>query len=386
MKLTATTATLLAALTNLSGVVASRTSLPILSNVRIVVLNGRATLTTSDLDRAMSRTFDVTDSEDGAFTLPAKRLLSIAKVLTKGDVTLTLDGSVVRIVAGPSKFKLNGLPAEEFPADVLPQGTSFTVPARVLRDAFTHTVFATSTDETRYVLQGCLFDFEGTSLFIVGTDGRRMSVATVALETPLKGGNLIVPTAAVNDIIPLLDIEEAVTVTFSDSGISFATGNSILVTKVIEGNYPNYQQVIPTANDLAVVVNRADFAAAVARMGLVEGRNEGVLNLTLCKGEIILNSIGAEVGEADEIVSAAYEGPKVSVSFNPAFLLAPLKHVKDETVTLYFGDNARSPMMLRAPFTHVLMPRASNAEAAKAATVPANATPVAEPTVVAAAA
>lgn len=341
-------------------VVSSRTTLPILSNVLLVAREGRIEFTTTDLDVGITGSVEANIEKDGATTLPAKRLVSIVRELPASEVEVSVDGkNHASIRSGPSFFKIIGLGETEFPP--LPdfsQAKEFRIPHEILRDGLKKTFYAISTDETRYVLNGIFASFKEGKLTLVATDGRRLAMADSDLEFPASHEtDVIIPTKAVQELQRLLGDSGEVVVKLSESQISFAVGDSLLCSKLIEGNYPNYRQVIPGDSNERVVFPRESLLETVRRVSLLSSDKSNSVKLVFGENKVEVTANSPDVGEAQETVDVPYQGPAMQIAFNPEFLMAPLRNLGTETVYLDLIDEM-SPGVLRieGTFLYVLMP------------------------------
>ncbi len=244
MKFSVTKEKLLECLQQVQNVVSTRTTLPILSNVLLQTNGSEVRLTTTDLDVGVRGSFEATIEKEGATTLPARRLFTIIRELPSSEIQFDIDGkNAASIRSGQSFFKILGLPEEEFPP--LPKfddSKVVTIRQKDLRDGLRKTSYAISTDETRYVLNGVLFSFKDNKLTLVATDGRRLAMLDIDLEFPRSHeADIIVPTKAVTELQRLLTEDGDVRVSLTSGQIAFDLNNTLLVSKLIEGNYPNYQ-------------------------------------------------------------------------------------------------------------------------------------------------
>ena len=268
MKFSVTKEKLLEGLQQVQNVVSTRTTLPILSNVLLQANGSEVHLTTTDLDVGVRGSFEAKVEKEGATTLPARRLFTIIRELPSSEIQIDVDGkNAASIRSGQSFFKILGLPEEEFPP--LPKFENakvVTIRQKDLRDGLRKTSYAISTDETRYVLNGVLFSFKENKLTLVATDGRRLAMVDIELEFPRSHeADIIVPTKAVTELQRLLTDEGEVKVSVGSGQIAFDLNNTLLVSKLIEGNYPNYKQVIPSEDEgarHARARNVSEFAAA----------------------------------------------------------------------------------------------------------------------------
>ena len=300
-------------------VVSSRTTLPILSNVLLVAKDGRLVFTTTDLDVGITGSVEASIDKEGATTLPAKRLVSIVKELAASEVEVTVGAkNYATIKSGPSTFTIIGLADSEFPP--LPDfdgAKSFKIPQADLKNGLKNTAFAISTDET----------------------------------------DVIIPSKAVSEIQRLLGDAGEVEVKLSDSQISFTVGDTFLASKLIEGNYPNYRQVIPGDSNERVVISREHLLETVRRVSLLSSDKSNSVKLIFTENQIEVTANSPDVGEAQETLEVSYTGPDMQIAFNPEFLQAPLRALDTDNVYLDLIDEM-SPGVLRidGSFLYVLMP------------------------------
>jgi DNA polymerase III subunit beta len=360
MKFSATKEKLLEGLQQVQNVVSTRTTLPILSNVLLQAKGTEVLLTTTDLDVGVRGAFEASVEKDGATTLPARRLFTIIRELPSSEVSIEVDGkNAASIRSGQSFFKILGLPEEEFPP--LPKFDSakvVTIRQKDLRDGLRKTSYAISTDETRYVLNGLLFSFKENKLTLVATDGRRLAMVDIELEFPKSHeADIIVPTKAVTELGRLLTEDGEVKVSVGSGQIAFDLNNTLLVSKLIEGNYPNYKQVIPTETKERVTLERETFLNSLRRVSLLASDKSNSIKLNFSKNNIDITANTPEVGEAKESLPVAYKGRDFSIAFNPEFLMAPLRALGEDEVFLDLIDEM-SPGVLKiqTPFLYVLMP------------------------------
>ncbi len=360
MKFTISKQAFLDAIQQVQHVVSARTTLAILSNVLLKARAGMLELTTTDLDVGVSGTVAADVEEAGATTLPARRLATIIRELPADEVEVNVDEkNVASIRSGPSTFKLLGLTSEEFPPLArFDGGSEFKMEQSQLRDCLRRTSYAISTDETRYVLNGILFSFKDNLLTMVATDGRRLAMVEQELEFPQSHEiEFIVPTKAVNELSRLLGDEGEVTIKVTGSQAGFDMGRSLLVTKLIEGNYPNYRQVIPGEPKERIQIERESFLRSVSRVSLLASEKSNSVKLQFAPGNVEIVAASQDIGEARESMAIPYKGPTMTIAFNPEFLMAPLRNLSADEITLNLIDEI-SPGVIRvgSTFLYVLMP------------------------------
>ncbi|MEM9237101.1 MAG: DNA polymerase III subunit beta [Verrucomicrobiota bacterium] len=360
MKFSISKEALLDGLQKVQHVVSTRTTLPILSNVLLVAEDGKLTLTTTDLDVGMTGAVEAKVDKPGATTLPAKKLVNIIRELPASEVEISVDAkNVASIKCGPSFFKIIGLGQDDFPPLPDFEGSKeYRIPQELLRNGLKKTVYAISTDETRYVLNGIYTSFREGKLTLVATDGRRLAMIENDLEFPASQDiDVIVPTKAVQELLRLLGDSGEVEVKLSGSQISFAIGDHLLVSKLIEGNYPNYRQVIPGDSSERVELPREAMLETVRRVSLLSSDKSNSVKLVFGGNRVEVTANSPDVGEAQETLEVPYDGKDLQIAFNPEFLKAPLQNLDEETVYLDLIDEM-SPGVVRidGSFLYVIMP------------------------------
>ncbi len=360
MKFRITKENFLNGLQQVQHVVSTRTTLPILSNVLLEAKDGQLHLTTNDLDVGVHASVSADVETEGATTLPARRLVNIVKELPQTDIEVDVDAEhVASITCGPSFFRILGLTSEEFPA--LPNfdnAKEFKFPQAELRDSLKKTSYAISTDETRYVLNGIYFSFENNTLIMVATDGRRLAMVDHELEFPKSNEtSIIVPTKAVNELQRLLGDAGEVTISIAENQVAFKLEKLLLVSRLIEGNYPNYRQVIPEKTVDRITLERETFLQTVYRVSLLTSDKSHSLKLVFGEDNIDIMANSPDIGEARESLPVQHKGNQFSIAFNPEFLMAPLRNLDTDEIYLHLIDEM-SPGVIKinTSFLYVLMP------------------------------
>jgi len=360
MKFSVSKDKMLEGLSIVQNVVSTRTTLPILSNVLLQASDGEIRLTTTDLDVGVRGSVEAQVERTGATTLPARRLFSIVRELPTAEIYFDVDSkNLASIRSGSSYFKINGLPEEEFPPLArFDEAKVFTIAQKQLKDGLKKTSYAISTDETRYVLNGSLFSFKENKLTLVATDGRRLALVDLELEFPRSQElDVIVPTKAVTELQRMLREEGDGKITIGENQIAFELNRTLLVSKLIEGNYPNFRQVIPPEAKERVTLERETFLTAVRRVSLLASEKSNSVKLIFSKSNIDIVANTPDVGEAKESLPIMYNGRDFAISFNPEFLMAPLRNLSTDEVYLDLIDEM-SPGVIKiaGPFLYVLMP------------------------------
>jgi DNA polymerase III subunit beta len=360
MKFSIAKAVLLDALNQVQNVVSNRATLPILSNVLIEAKDSFLRFTTTDLDMGITGSVVANVSVEGSTTLPVKKLFSIVSALPAESVEVAVDSkNHASIKSGPSFFKIIGLGVDEFPP--LPkfeQANEYIIDQGVLLDALKKTSYAISTDETRYVLNGIFTSFKEGKMTLVATDGRRLAIMENELSFPATHErDIIIPTKAVHELQRLLDSKGEVCLRLTSNQISFEANGSVLISKLIEGNYPNYRQVIPSLAGNRIEISREAFLQTVKRVSLLSSDKSNSVKLIFNSDSIVVTANSQDVGEAIEEVPVKFDGKKFAIAFNPDFLMAPLKNLQTEHVYLDLIDEM-SPGVIRVDgsFLYVIMP------------------------------
>jgi len=366
MKLTIERGALLKSLGQVQNVVERRNTIPILSNVLLEAGSNALGLTATDMDLTIIERVPVSVGTGGAATVPAHTLHDIVRKLPEGsqvEIDGGGEGGQATIRAGRSKFSLPTLPREDFPATAggdLPH--RFSLAAKDLRGLIDRSRFAISTEETRYYLNGIyLHVAEEKVLRAVATDGHRL--ARVEMEVP-KGAagmpGVIVPRKTVGELRKLIDeTEEPIEVALSETRIRFAFDSVTLSSKLIDGNFPDYQRVIPTGNDKSMTVDRRMFAEAVDRVSTIASEKSRAIKLSLKKNSMILSASSPENGSASEELEVGYGGNPIEIGFNARYLLDITAQLQGSEAEFKLAD-AASPTLLGdaadASALYVLMP------------------------------
>ncbi len=354
------------------NVVGTRPTMPVLSNVLIEAEGDHLDLTTTNLDLGIRCRIKASVSQTGSITLPVRRLASIVRELPSLDVQVDAgSNNQVKIASGGSNFRIMGIPRDDFPP--LPEFAdehSFTLEQGVLGQMLGSVSYAQSADESRYFLNGVYFHFHDGKLTLVATDGRRLAKVDREMDFGgAAGGSLILPAKTVAELARLLSKEEKFTVSlaFNDRRVAFrievadeASGlidQVQLISKVVEGNYPNYQQVIPKEVHQRVKVERELFLQCVHRAALVTSDKSNSVKVKLSNNLLEITAASPDFGEAHESLAVEYDGPDIQVAFNPGFIMDPLRAVTKDQLSFELKDEV-SPGVFKTDgsFLCVIMP------------------------------
>lgn len=352
------------------NVVGSKATMPILSNVLIEAEKDQISLTTTNLDLGIRCKIKAEVKETGAVTLPVKRLATIVRELPNVDVTVDASPNhQVKLASGGSNFRIMGIGKEEFPP--LPEfgeEKSFTLEQGELTAMLKSVAYAQSTDETRYILNGVYFNFKDGKLSLVATDGRRLALVSKELEVPPQSaGAIILPAKTVGELMRLLDKGEKLKINFNDRRAAFQIGTDkdtsglvesvYLYSKVVEGNYPNYQQVVPKETHQRIKLERELFLQCVHRAALVCSEKSNSVKIKLSSNLLEITAQSPDFGEAHESMAIGYSGPDLQVAFNPTFVMDPLRALTKDEIFFELKDDV-SPGVFKTldSFLCVIMP------------------------------
>lgn len=345
------------------SIVNPRPTIPVLANIHIAVDGDTLSLSTTDLEVSVRANAQVITLEEGEITLPAKRIFSIFRELPNSEIEVNVDDlSIAAIQCGSSYFKVVGMPAEEFPPLPSFEGDmSYTVDEGIFKEMLQKTSYATSHDETRPILNGALLSFRDEKLTIVATDGRRLALVEQEVEFPDgESRDIIVPTKTVNELLRTLGEKGELRIQATDKQVAFEFADMLIISKQISGTFPNFRQVIPTQCEQRIAIEREGLQTAVKRVSLI-GNDQSTVKMTFGENTLEISTEAPDVGEARETMPIKYDGPSINVSFNPEFLLDPLKNLTSDEIYMELTDEL-SPGVVKSdvPFLYVIMPMRLN--------------------------
>lgn len=373
MKLTIGKEQLVAGLQAVQNVVGSRTTLPILSNVLMQAEENRLQLTATDLDVTISCGVEAQVSKGGATTLPVKRLFSIVRELGLPGASVEIELEVddkhyCTLRSGPSFFRIHGLAAEDFPPmPKFGENKRLVVAQEKLKTMLRRTCFAVSTDETRYVLNGIFFSLKDHKFAMVATDGRRLALTDEEVDiSPESQGDFIVPTKAINELVRLVQDQGEVELSYSGNQVAFQMRSAqgagvLLISKLVDGAYPNYQQVIPRESKERITLVREELLQALRRAELMTSDKSNSVKLAFGRNCLAITANTPEVGEARENLAINYKGREFAIAFNPTFLLDALKALDEDEIFFELSDELSPGVVkINGPFLYVIMPMRMN--------------------------
>ncbi len=344
---------------NIQNVISSRSNLPILSNVLIEAEKNNIKLTSTDLDIGIISRFASEVDEVGAITIPAKRFSDIVKELPDEDILInTLKNNSMTIKCGKCFFKILGLPKEDFPK--LPEFKDephIMIEQGVFKKMLAMTHFSISHDETRYVLNGALFLFKKNHLIIVATEGKRLSFIKRDIGKNVQNRSIIVPLKAIYELNRVLKDEGMVKMTFSENQVMFELNNIIIISRLIEGEFPNYEQVIPAQAKEKLLIQREQIMLGLKRAALLTTPDSQSVRMDILKNKLIISKSNPNIGEAREEIEIDYKGPEVTVGFNPAYLIDVLKVVPTEELAIeIIGSDKPAVLRIEDWYLYLVLP------------------------------
>ena len=336
-------------------------ALPVLSGVRAELVDDRLVVTGTDLDLTIQVEATVAGDRDGVVVLPARLTADIVRSLPSGAVEVDATGDDVQISSGRSRFAVRPLSADDYPKLPAPAASAVTLPAAAFADALRQVVRAASSDESRPILTGVLLAAEHGGLRLVATDSYRLAVRDLA-GTEVLGVDqkVIVPSRALNELGRLLGSATEVTLRLGERDATFETGTTRLTTRLIEGEFPNYRQLIPASHPNRLVVSRDELTAAIRRVKLL-ARDATPIRLAMTADGLTLSAVTQDIGQAVESLDATYSGGDMTVAFNPDYLSAGVDAVVGDQVAIDTLD-ALKPAVVRSAgeegpgYLYLLMP------------------------------
>ncbi|CAN5807012.1 MAG: DNA polymerase III subunit beta [Gemmatimonadetes bacterium] len=349
MKFTITRENLQEGLAAVAGSIPTRTTLPVLANILLEAEDDAVRMSGTDLDTAVSIRIPAEVQEEGSITAPARKLQEIARELAPAPVNVTTQADAISLVSGRSKFRLNGLPKDEFPAfPGVSFDTSWKLSGRELQQMIAHVSFAASTEETRPILNGVLWQLQENEMRMVATNGHRLAKMTLPRGSRAPDGatgDLIVHPRALDQVQKLLGGSEEVEVARSENHLGFRGDGVQIYTRLIEGPYPNYEQVIPKDNDKTLVAEKTALNAAIRRMAIVASDQTHRIRLSLGGPMLRFAVQTPDLGEATEELPVEYDGEPLEIGFNASYLLELLRYMPSDEVRLSFKAPERAATM-----------------------------------------
>jgi len=356
--------TLLAPLQSVSGIVERRHTLPILSNVLLEKKGDRLTLLATDIEIQITTSTEGAGGDgDGAVTVGARKLQEILRSLPDTtEVSLVLEDKRLLVRGGKSRFSLQTLPADDFPRMTVNEGETkqFSISQKAFRQLISKTQYSMAAQDVRYYLNGLLLLVEGKELRAVATDGHRLAYASVEIDTDLPRQEMILPRKTVLELNRLLlDNEDALNITLTPNQVRFAFGSVVLVSKLIDGKFPDYERVVPATLKNHMKVGRQTLMQAMQRAAILTNEKFRGVRVVLGENSLKLIAANAEQEEAVEELEVDYTGDIIDFGFTVGYLLDVLNNIHTEEIQWSFND-ANSSALITVPgndrFKYVVMP------------------------------
>jgi DNA polymerase III subunit beta len=352
MEFSVTKSALLNELTTTQGVVERKTTIPILSNLLVEAKGSRLAITATDLELSVRTSCEAKIKKEGAGTIPAKKLLELVRLLPEGEIKFKLlDNHWVEIVSDKKKYKMVGMAKENFPALPAMPHTLVKIPAAVLESLIGKTKFAISMEESRYTLNGGLLILKPDTLAMVATDGHRLALAET--DQKLSGLNgevrVLIPKKAMDEVEKLSSAagSEDAQIEFAkdESHLFFQVGHRLLISRILTGQFPNYEAVLPRENSKTVVLERTELTDAVRRVSQLADQRSHAVKLAVSTEGVEISASSPEYGEAKESIDKEYKGDPISIGFNSSYVLDFLAAAADGPISIELKDEQSAGQM-----------------------------------------
>ena len=346
--------------------ISTKGTLPVLMNVLLEAEEEKVRLTATDLEVTMLCVFNASVQKKGAITMPGKKLFEILRELPEGEVNLEVNSNnIIKLNSGNAEYKMAGIAGEEFP--VIPEfsdAKAQNVKKEIFAGMIKKTRFAVSTDETRQILCGILMMVEKGKLKMVATDGRRLSYIAKSVpenDKTAQSIKVVIPAKAVNELTRMLEFlptEAMVKIDVKETQICFNANDITLISRIIDGHFPNYEQVIPKESKIKINLKTQALLQATKRVALMAGDKTGHVKYSLEKNQLTISAKTQEIGEAQDRLDIEYSGEPMEIGYNPAFIIDVLNNADSEDIVFEL-TNALNPGVIRLPkddYLAVIMP------------------------------
>ncbi len=326
----------------MQSIVAAKPSIPILANVLIEAIDDQIVISGTDLMVSMRCYMDAKVIEEGSIALPARRFFQLVRELTSPQVKIsTQTNEIAEITTGTSIFKINGMNKAEFPAlPDLKGSPEVGFSGSQLREMLSKTAFAAAREDSRYTLNGVQVQINAQQATFIGTDGKRLakSVSSVAADPSVRG-TYVIPLKAVEEMIKTLDEGEAqATLILASDKIALECGHMVLITKLLSGQFPDVERVIPSKLTYQFSIHREELMSLLRQVSLFTSETSNSVRFTFETSQLHLSAMSSEIGEGRVSMPVDFSGPRLEIAFNPFYLLDILRHSKDETVQIGLTD------------------------------------------------
>ncbi|MDI6801210.1 MAG: DNA polymerase III subunit beta [Thermodesulfovibrionales bacterium] len=363
MKVTVEKEELQKRLSDIQNIVEKKNTMPILNHFLLTIEKGKSYITATDLETAFKEPIKLTATEEGKMCIPARKLLEIVREMEDDIALESMDSQWVKVKSRKSHFRLACLSADEFPVwPSLENTENIAIPPDALLEMIEKTLYAAGEADTRYVLNGLLFHIrEGGDFVSVGTDGHRLSILQKKMGMGLKEEKkLIISRKSISELRRFLHEESNnVDITIGKNHILFKAGEVQFLTRLIEGTYPNYEQVIPTANEKTMVVDRELLTKALRRVSIMSKERSSAVKMEIAPNNMVISASNPDIGEAKDEININYSGEEMAVAFNAKYILDSLNVMTSDNVIFKLNE-ALSPALImeegREDYKCVIMP------------------------------
>jgi DNA polymerase-3 subunit beta len=326
----------------IQSIVASKPAIPILANILIEAMDDQVILTATDLTVSMRCYMDAKVVEEGAISLPGRKLFQLIRELTSPQIKISATtNEIAEITTGTSVFKINGMNKAEFPQ--LPDLTGspeLQLSAATLKEMLSKTAFSAAREDSRYMLNGVQVVIANQKAHFIGTDGKRLAKVSAAISIdPTVQGQFVLPLKAVEEMIKILDeSDNQVTLTLSPDKVALEAGSQTLIAKLLSGQYPDVERVIPAKLNHQFAIHREELMSLLRQVSLFTSENSSSVRFSFETGQLHLSATSSEIGEGRVSMAVDFAGPRLEIAFNPYYFLDILRHSKDETVRFGLND------------------------------------------------
>ena len=340
MKLTVEKSDFQKVITAVSSAVSVKTTMPILSNILIEAKAGELRCAATDLEVGLDCRISATVEKEGGVALPAKKLNELVRELPNALINISVENGIANITCEKTHFTLSGMFIDDFPPlPDFPEKVAFEIQPTILKSLIDKTRIAVSTEELRYALNGIYFHSHENELRTVSTDGRRLSMMKIIIESGIKEKlAIIIPTKAIGHLTSILEGEENVQIAVKNNQVFFKTNGFVIFSRLIDGQFPNYEQVIPPQREKKITLNTQRFLQACKRVSILASEKSNMVKLSLAKGMVVVSANTPELGEAEDEFEVTYKGEDLQVAYNVRYVLDVLKNIDSEETIVEFNQ------------------------------------------------
>ena len=341
------------------NIVNPKATLPILSNILLEAKDNKLKLITTDLDIGVLVSVPVNIQEPGSITIPARKIFEVIRDIPGGNVNITVrKNNIVIIESQKCQFKLMGLPRDEFPKlPTFEDKNVVKIEQKIFKEMLNLTYFSLSRDETRYILNGILMEIKQDTIKLVSTDGRRLAVIERKLSTRASQEiKIVVPTKTIQELMRNLKDDDILSIVLGLNQVMFDLSGMLIISRLIEGEFPNYQQVIPQPVNTKIRIDKDAFLLALKRASLLSTPDYQAVKLEVFKNKMVVSKSTPDIGESKEELDIEYGAKELVAGFNPNYLIDVLKNLKSEDISLELTDSEKPGVIRQEGYVYVILP------------------------------